>query len=80
MGSINIWVGVVWLFVALIWLRRAMAHKARPSEPVSSFAQLQPTTENARRLGMWFCFVLYVMLGVLYLLKDTFERYLSQGR
>ena len=56
-----------------------MADEARPSAPISSFTQLEPQTEKGRRFGMWFCFVLYVMLGVLYLLKDTFERYISQG-
>jgi hypothetical protein len=50
-----------------------MSKEARPNAPVSLFTQPE-TTEKNRRWGMWVNAVLYVMLGVLYLLKSIFSR------
>jgi hypothetical protein len=77
MVTMNILWGVIWLLGALVWLRKAMADEARPSVPGP--AQPDPQTEKKRRFQNWVCAVLYVMLGVLYLLKETFERHLFQG-
>jgi hypothetical protein len=74
MGSINILFGAAWLFGGLIWLRRAMADEARPSAPISLFTQPETQTEKDRRWGMWVVAVLYVMLGVLYLLSGIFSQ------
>ena len=74
MGSINILFGVAWLFGGLIWLRRVIADEARPSAPISLFTQPETQTEKDRRWGMWVVAVLYVMLGVLWLLSDIFSQ------
>jgi hypothetical protein len=68
MGSLNILFAVAWLLGGLIWLKRAMAKEARPSAPVSLFTQPETQTKNGR-WGMWVNAVLYLILGVLYLLK-----------
>ena len=75
MVSINTLGGVAWLVGALVWLRRAIADKARPTTRAPSFSQLEPQTETNRRFGMWFCFVLYTIVGVLFFLRG----YLSHG-
>jgi hypothetical protein len=72
-SSINILAGVAWLLGGLIWLGRATVDKARPSAPISSPAQPETLTEKHHRWGMWVNAVLYVMLGVLYLLKVIFS-------
>ncbi len=52
-----------------------MAGKARPSAPTSSLTEPETQAEEQRKWGLWFCAVLYVMLGVLYLLKGIFQRH-----
>jgi hypothetical protein len=69
MGSINILFGIVWFLGGLIWLRRAMTGEARQSTPISSPPERSPEAERSRRWGTWVNVALYVMLGVLYLLK-----------
>lgn len=69
-GSINILFSVVWLSGGVILLRRAMADKPRPTGPVSSLTQPEARTEKQLRWARWFSAVMYLVLGVLYLLKD----------
>ncbi len=49
-----------------------MAKEARPSAPISLFTQPETQSEKDRR-WKWVNAVLYVMLGVLYLLKAIFS-------
>lgn len=51
-----------------------MADDARPSAPVSSLTQPEAQNGKDRRWGMWVNVVLYVMLGVLYLLKGILSQ------
>ena len=51
-----------------------MADEARPSAAISLFTRPETQTEKDRRWGMWVNAVLYVMLGVLYLLKSIFSQ------
>jgi polyferredoxin len=73
MDSINILFAVAWLVGGLMWLRRAMTKEARSNALVSLSPQPE-TAEKDRRWGMWVNAVLYVMLGLLYLLKSIFSR------
>jgi hypothetical protein len=51
--SINVLFGVVWLLGGWIWLRKAMAVKARPTAPSSSLTQPESQTEEQHRWGAW---------------------------
>jgi hypothetical protein len=66
-SSLNILLGALWLFSGAIWLKRAMAEEAHPSTPKSLFSETEIQTDKERS-WKFLPAILYLMLGVLYLL------------